>query len=109
MTRKPECDDPLSGDRQRAEDRRTDPNRRSGLDRRGSGLREKPSKIERRYGFRDFKERRAAQDRRLYTPIDWSWDRPGSDHSGRCGADTGARFTGLSREEILMLLADLDD
>lgn len=49
-----------------AADRRDDPDRRLGIDRRGVDEPSPPSPEARPYGFREFGERRNSQDRRLY-------------------------------------------
>lgn len=47
-------------------DRRDEPDRRLGIDRRGTDLPSPPQPEPRPYGFREFGERRNSQDRRLY-------------------------------------------
>jgi hypothetical protein len=96
-------------DRERAaapggEDRRGEQERRSGLDRRGSTTPPAPRPQERAYGFRDFRERRERQDRRLYG------------HDGDCGlnraggeAGTAGCFVYLTSDEIAALLSEIDE
>ncbi|MBK8176510.1 MAG: hypothetical protein IPK66_14935 [Rhodospirillales bacterium] len=76
--------------------------RRSGLDRRGSGRRSLVSCEPRAYGFREFREQRTMQDRRLYVADAAAWDR-------RRRPEDDEGFIRLSRAEILALLAGLDD
>jgi hypothetical protein len=49
-------------------DRRHDGDRRSGVERRGSGRSQAPSATPRPYGFRSFVDRRSGQDRRSERP-----------------------------------------
>jgi hypothetical protein len=81
------------GDKRSFERRCGEQDRRSGLDRRGAGaLPPQRNQDPRPYGFRDFRERRDCQDRRLY----------------RGEAESG-RFVYLTLEEISVLLSDIDD
>jgi hypothetical protein len=95
-----------SADERLGAERRQGADRRSGLDRRGSGASAALSPVPRPYGFREFRERRAAQDRRLYGPdggaSDW--------HDWRDGDEAaGGTFMALSRAEIESLLSDPED
>lgn len=57
------------------DERRSGGDRRQQPDRRGSGLRLPPSDIPRPYVFRDFRDRRNPQDRRLYRDDGSAWER----------------------------------
>jgi hypothetical protein len=59
-----------------ASNRRGTEDRRSGLDRRGSGARSSSTRESRPYGFREFEDRRRAQDRRTYGLNDVDWASP---------------------------------
>ena len=86
------------GGRASGEDRRGEPERRSGLDRRGSNTHLVPQPRERAYGFREFRERRGRQDRRLYG-------------DGVCRRNRGegeSGFVYLTSEEIAALLSEID-
>jgi hypothetical protein len=83
------------------EDRRGEQERRSGFDRRGSKT-PAPCLQERAYGFRDFRERRGRQDRRLY----------GQDGDCRLNRAEGETIAGcfvyLTSDEIAALLSEVD-
>lgn len=86
------------GDQAGGEDRRGEPERRSGLDRRGSNTALAPQPRVRAYGFREFRERRGRQDRRLYG-------------DGVCRPNRGegeSGFVYLTSEEIAALLSEID-
>ncbi len=91
-----------------AQERRMPPDRRSGLDRRGSGTSQPHAKEPRGYVFRDFADRRNPQDRRLFVVT----SRP-NERSARLSRasiiedDDG--FCRLSREQLLRLLSEFDD
>jgi hypothetical protein len=86
------------------EDRRGEQERRSGLDRRGSNTRPALQPQERAYGFRDFRDRRQAQDRRLY-------GRDGDCGLNRAGAGgepgPAGCFVYLTSGEIAALLSEV--
>lgn len=83
------------GDDSNREQRSGVRDRRTGLDRRGVGLKSASQRhSERPYGFRDFDERRGRQDRRLYL---------GDEEVGL------RRFVYLTPEELATLLSGIDD
>ena len=86
------------GGRASGGDRRGEPERRSGLDRRGSNTRPAPQQRERAYGFREFRERRGRQDRRLY----------GDGVRRRNQGEGESGFVYLTSEEIVALLSEID-
>ena len=87
-----------------SEDRRGEQERRTGLDRRGSNTHPVPQPRERAYGFRDFRERRERQDRRLYgRDADCRLNR-GEGEAGAAGC-----FVYLTSEEIAALVSEIDD
>jgi hypothetical protein len=85
------------------EDRRGEQERRSGFDRRGSNTRPAPRPQERAYGFRDFRERRGRQDRRLY-------GQDGDCRLNRAEGESGTAgcFVYLTSDEIAALLSEVD-
>jgi hypothetical protein len=86
------------------EDRRGEQERRSGLDRRGSNTRPALQPQERAYGFRDFRDRREAQDRRLY-------GRDGDSRLNRAEGETRTAgcFVYLTSGEIAALLSEIGE
>lgn len=86
----------------RLDDRRDGGDRRSGLDRRGSGSHQPLSLEPRPYGFREFGERRNRQDRRLYRADGQGWDRRSGDMAAD-GEEEALRSL-LTGEEIRYLL-----
>jgi hypothetical protein len=86
------------------EDRRGEQERRSGFDRRGSNTRPALQPQERAYGFRDFRDRREAQDRRLY-------GQDGDCRPNRADGETGTAgcFVYLTSGEIAALLSEIGE
>jgi hypothetical protein len=89
-------------------ERRHPPDRRCGLDRRDSGWHTPLQAEPRAYGFRDFRSRRAMQDRRLYVEECGTWN-SFARRQRDATANPGEGFVTLTPEEIEMLLAETDE